>query len=280
MFLGYILLFVSIIVVIFYGIPVVAPLWLKHVQKKATKTTNVLYDSFILVDLKRMVLISSGLALALGVVGFFLLKNVIGFFAGALVGLIIPNVIANFAKKSRQGKFIKQLNDVLTIASSSLRGGLSLIQTFEAISEDMDKPSNEEFGLLIREVRMGVSLEEALKRLAQRMPSEEIDLIVSAILVSRETGGDIIKTFSNLITTMRDKAEVKEMVTTLTLQAKIQGLVMFALPFVFIYVVTNTNPEHFNVFFETDVGKMMLFVAVILEIISVFLIYKFSQIEV
>jgi len=276
---GIILLFVAIIIVIFYGIPVIVPLWIKHLQKKASVATNTFYDSFILVNAKKMILVCSGLSFVLAILGFFIFHNLIGFFAGGLLGVMLPSMIANFSKGTRRNKFVKQLNDVLTIASSSLRGGLSLIQTFEAISEDMDKPSSDEFSLLIREVRMGVSLEEALRRLAKRMPSDEIDLIVSAVLVSRETGGDIIKTFSNLITTMRDKAEVKEMITTLTLQAKIQGFVMFILPFVFIRVVLSTNPKHFDVFFKTDIGKMLMMAAVILEMISVFLIYQFSKIE-
>ncbi|MCF7888187.1 MAG: type II secretion system F family protein, partial [Candidatus Omnitrophica bacterium] len=160
-----------------------------------------------------------------------------------------------------------------------LRGGLSLVQAAEAVTEDMDKPASDEFSLMVREIRMGVSLEDALKRLTERMPSEEIDLIVSAILVSRETGGDLIKTFNNLVTTMRDKARVKEMISTLTLQAKIQGFIMFILPFAFIGVVLKSNPQHFEPFFQTDLGRILLFAAAVVELIAMFFIYLFSKIE-
>jgi tight adherence protein B len=276
---GYLILFAGIALTIFYGIPVLVPIWLKHIDQKVTTADSLFSHSFIFIDRKRLFLICMGTAGITAIIGFIVLGNIIGAGAGLLVGAIIPPFLAKVVKQRRQIKFIGQLNDVLMIMSSSLRGGLSLVQSAEAVTEDMDKPANDEFSLMIREIRMGVSLEDALKRLAERMPSEEIDLIVSAILVSRETGGDLIKTFKNLVTTMRDKARVKEMISTLTLQAKIQGFIMFVLPFAFIGVVLKSNPNHFKPFFETDLGRILLIAAIIVELIAMFFIYIFSKIE-
>ncbi|MCF7917002.1 MAG: type II secretion system F family protein [Candidatus Omnitrophica bacterium] len=277
--IGYLILFAGISLVIFYGIPIVVPIWLKHIDQKVSTADSLLSHSFIFIDKKRLFLICAVAAAIVAVIGFMILGNIIGAVAGLLVGAIIPPFVAKVVKQRRQIKFIGQLNDVLMIISSSLRGGLSLVQAAEAVTEDMEKPASDEFSLMIREIKMGVSLEDALKRLGERMPSEEIDLIVSAILVSRETGGDLIKTFKNLVTTMRDKARVKEMISTLTLQAKIQGFVMFALPFVFISVVLKSNPQHFDPFFQTDLGKMLLVAACVVELIAMFFIYIFSKIE-
>lgn len=276
---GYFILFAGISLTIFYGIQAVVPIWLKHIDKKVATADSFLAHSFIFIDRKKLFLICVGAASFVAIVGFIVLGNILGAAAGFLIGLIIPPFIAKVVKQRRQIKFIGQLNDILMIISSSLRGGLSLVQSAEAVTEDMEKPASDEFSLMVREIRMGVSLEEALKRLSERVPSEEIDLIVSAILVSRETGGDLIKTFKNLIATMRDKARVKEMISTLTLQARIQGFIMFVLPFAFIGVVLKSNPNHFKPFFETDLGRLLLFAAVAVELIAMFFIYMFSKIK-
>jgi tight adherence protein B len=278
--IGYLILFAGIVSVIFYGIPIMLPIWLKQIDKKVTTADSLFTHSFIFIERKKLFLISLGAALAAAIIGFVVLGNIIGAAAGVLAGIIIPPFIAKVVKQRRQIKFIGQLNDILMIMSSSLRGGLSLVQAAEPVSEDMDKPASDEFSLMVREIKMGVSLEDALRRLAERVPSDEIDLIVSAILVAQETGGDLIKTFKNLVITMRDKARVKEMISTLTLQAKIQGFIMFILPFAFIAVVLKSNPQHFQPFFQSDLGRVMLFAAIGVEIIAMFLIYMFSKIKV
>lgn len=275
----YLLLSIGIVLTTFYLIPIVLPIWIRHLDQKVTTADSLLTHSFIFIDRKKLFLICTVAVLVFSLVGFIILGNIIGAGAGLLAGVIIPTFMAKVVKQRRQIKFIGQLNDVLMIMSSSLRGGLSLVQSAEAVAEDMDKPASDEFSLLVREIRMGVSLDEALNRLSERMPSEEIDLIVSAILVSRETGGDLIKTFKNLVTTMRDKARIKEMISTLTLQAKIQGFVMFILPFAFIGVVLQANPEHFEPFFNTDLGRILLVAACVIQLIAIFFIYKFSKIK-
>jgi len=105
-------------------------------------------------------------------------------------------------------------------------------------------------------------------------------LFVSAILVARETGGDLTKVFSRLVTTLRDKAELKEEVLTLTTQAKVQAVIMSLLPILFIFWVYNTNPQHFDIMFETESGKMLISVVVGLQIIAMFLLKKFSSVKI
>ena len=139
---------------------------------------------------------------------------------------------------------------------------------------------HEEITLLLREQKLGVTIEEALERLNNRMYSEELGLIVSAILVARETGGDLTRVFSRLITTIRDRFKLKEMIDTLSLQGRLQGIIMTIIPFLFAWFVYKTNPHHFDVMFETDIGKLLLGAAVFLNILGAFLIRKFSVIKV
>jgi len=132
----------------------------------------------------------------------------------------------------------------------------------------------------VREVKVGISLEEALIHLNKRMPSEELDLIVSAILVGRETGGDLTKVFSRLVTTIRDRAALKENVKTLTLQGRLQGIIMSLIPIVFAVIVYKMNPHHFDIMFSDDLGRILLGVAVVLQIVGVILLKIFSKVDI
>jgi tight adherence protein B len=112
------------------------------------------------------------------------------------------------------------------------------------------------------------------------MPLEEVSLIVSSILVAKETGGELTRVFSRLVDTIRDKIKLKEKIDTLTLQGKLQGYIMSCLPFVFTIFVYKQNPEHFLVFRDTQTGKMMIIIAVVLQIVGMVLIKVFGKLKV
>ena len=276
----YLLLFGAVTYVVYFLAPFISKGWLSYQKKKIEKTGAALEDSFTFVSPGKLTSLIAVFSLSAGIVGFLLVKNIFGFLGGLLIGSMLPPLYAKQQRKHRQKVFVKQLNDILMILSSSLRGGLSLVQAFEAVAEEIDRPAKDEFSLLAREIRMGVPVEDALKHLAQRMPSEEIDLINSAIFVARETGGDITKTFSNLVNTMRDRERVKEMVETLTLQGRLQGIIMSALPVVFLWLVYKTNPHTFKIMLNDPAGRFLLILAGILEVIALILIRIFSKVKV
>ena len=115
---------------------------------------------------------------------------------GALAGLFIPNLILKMRHTQRLKKFNNQILDAIMIMSSSLKGGLSLLQALEVLIEEMPAPMAQEIGLVVRENKMGVSLEDSLKHLNKRMNMEELNLVINSILVARETGGEFTKVFS------------------------------------------------------------------------------------
>jgi tight adherence protein B len=182
--------------------------------------------------------------------------------------------------KRRRQKFILQLVDGLMVMNSCLKGGLTLVQSFEVLSEEMAPPLSHEISLLNREIKVGVTLEEALLRLEKRMPSEEMTLITSAILVARETGGDLTKVFSRLVETIRDRIKLREMVTTLTLQARLQSIIISMLGPVFFVVVRKIRPDHFDVMWRDELGRMFLLIAIGLQILGIILIIIFGKIEI
>jgi len=219
------------------------------------------------------------LPLVLGIVSYFIFQNIIFLIIGVSVGLAIPNFIIRMRIAKRKAKFADQLLDAINLLSSSLKGGLSLLQALEVVIEEMPPPISQEFGLVVRENKMGVTFEESLEHIKKRMNIEELGLIVNSILVARETGGDLTKVFSRLTVTIRDNRKLKENIKTLTLQGRMQGAIMSFLPIVFVMWVISVNKNHFDVMLQHDLGRMLLIIAVVLQLVGMFLIRKFSAIK-
>ena len=217
----------------------------------------------------------------LGILGLLLLHNIIFCVIGVIIGLFIPNMLLKVREKKRRFKFNSQLLDAIMILSSSLKGGLSMLQALEVLQEEMPSPMNEEIGLVVRENKMGVTLEESFIRLKKRMyKMEDLELIVNSILVARETGGDITKVLARLSTSIRDNRKLRENMQSLTLQGKMQGMIMSVLPFLFVFWVLSFNREHFDIMLNSEIGRTLLFVAAILQVVGMILIRKFSSINV
>lgn len=219
------------------------------------------------------------LPLVLGIASYFIFQNIIFLIIGVSVGLAIPNFIIRMRVAKRKAKFADQLLDAINLLSSSLKGGLSLLQALEVVVEEMPPPISQEFGLVVRENRMGVTFEESLERIKKRMDIEELGLIVNSILVARETGGDLTKVFGRLTVTIRDNRKLKENIKTLTLQGRMQGAIMSFLPIVFVMWVISVNKNHFDVMLQHDLGRMLLIIAVVLQLVGMLLIRKFSAIK-
>ncbi len=216
----------------------------------------------------------------LGLAAFLVFRSLLLAIIGVGLGLFIPTLMLNLRNSRRRKKFNNQILDAIMILSSSLKGGLSLLQSLEVLIEEMPAPMSQEIGLVIRENKMGISLEESLRRLDKRMKMEELSLVINSILVARETGGDLTKVFSRLSTTIRDNRKLKENIKTLTMQGKLQGLVMSVLPILFVLWVLSVNKHHFDGMMQSDFGRFLLILAVVLQAVGMFLIRKFSEIKI
>ncbi len=229
---------------------------------------------------KKIVMLYYILPIILGFSGLIFLHSPIFMIIGGLIGVAIPSFILKVRLKRRIQKFNDQLLDAINMLTSCLKGGLSLLQGLEVLVEEMPAPMSQEMGLVVRENKMGISLEESLVRLNKRMDLEELGLVVNALLVARETGGELTKVFSRLNVTIRDNHKLKENIKTLTLQGRLQGAIMSFLPIVFVAWVLSVNKHHFDIMMNSDLGRMLLVAAVILQIVGMLLIKMFSVIKI
>lgn len=215
----------------------------------------------------------------LGVCGYLFFNSGLTVIAGVVLGLFVPNLILRMRDAQRKMKFQSQLLDGIMLLSSSLKGGLSFLQALEVLAEEMPAPMGQEIGLVVREDKLGVPLEQGLKHLDQRMKLEDLTSVVNSVLVARETGGDLNKVLSRLSVTIRDNRKLKDNIRTLTLQGRMQGAIMSLLPFLFVFWVFSFNRHHFDVMFQSELGRMLLLAAVILQAVGMILIRKFSAIK-
>ena len=202
--------------------------------------------------------------------------NLFGIIFGFVAGFLFPSIYIQALARRTRDRFNDQLVDALMIMSSSFRGGLSLVQALEAVIDEMPDPINKEFGIVLGENKMGVSLEEAFNHLYSRMPLSAVQQMITAILLARETGGNLPVIFTRIVMNIRETKKIQQNLATLTIQGKLQGIVMSLLPIGFAFVVYSTNRQIFDHMLHSDVGRAMLMYAVVSEVIGAILIWKIS----
>lgn len=186
-----------------------------------------------------------GFAIPLG--GHFLLGVIL--LAG---GYFAPSMYVTRRKNKRQNLFNQQLADIVTLMSGSLRSGYSLLQAMELVAREASEPAAAEFDRVVREVGLGLSPEEALGNLVERMQSEDLELLVTAINVQREVGGNLVEVLDTISATIRDRVKLIGEVRVLTAQQQYSGYIIALLPVALALMLGVINPNYMlGVFQET-----------------------------
>jgi tight adherence protein B len=198
----------------------------------------------------------------------------------AVPAFFVPRVVIFLLKKKRDRQFSVQLVDSLVMMGNSLRAGLSLQQAVQLIPREMQDPIRQEFRITVREMQLGLTEEDALKNLYVRMPTEDVDLFVTAVSISRDIGGNLTEVFDNIADTIRERFRIEGRIRALTAQGKAQGMVMCVLPIAAGIFINIFNPGWMRPMFSTVWGWGMIGLIVILEALGAFFIYKIVSIDV
>jgi len=186
--------------------------------------------------------------------------------------------------KSKQIKRVRafdaQLFDALTMMSNSLRAGYSFFQAMDVAATEMSPPLSDEFRNVIRETSVGMDVEDALNGMLQRVPSEDLDLVVTAVLIQRQVGGNLSEILDKIGTTIRERMRLKGEVKTLTAQGRISGLIISVLPLAVSAFIFVSNPDYIMALFLEPIGRIMVTVAVAGQLIGVLIIRRIVQIDV
>ncbi|MCH7838842.1 MAG: type II secretion system F family protein [Planctomycetes bacterium] len=228
----------------------------------------------------KMMMNLSGLALLVSIV---LVALQFSFLAavGAGVGVIVlPILWLNFKKKSRLKKLMNQLPDVFEMLSQALRAGHSLAGAIQLVYEQMPPPIATEFAQVYHEQNLGVKIEEALQSMANRVDSLDVRFFVTAVLIQRQTGGDLAEVLDNISGVIRERIELAGLVRGLTAEGRLSGWVLFSLPMLVFAGSLYLNPEYGNVLLEDPRGQIMLMVAVGMQLMGIAMIRWIVNIKV
>ncbi len=247
------------------------------IQRKADEASLQLEDIFIRLSRKQLWMIYALSPLGTGVLFWLMASQPVMGLIGTVIGFAVPHIAIKFIQKTRLKKFHGQLIDGLLLMSSSLKAGLSMLQAFTVLAEEMPPPISQEFGLILKETKMGVNLDEAMIHLKKRIPTDDVNLFVTAVLVARESGGDVTHIFGRLVETLRERKKIKEKIKTLTFMSQMQGFLMAMLPFIFGWLVYQMNHNYFDFFMHDPLGRMLAVIVVTLNAISLVLFTRFSR---
>lgn len=196
-----------------------------------------------------------------------------------VAGLVAPYIVIKMKQKNRVKQFDVQLSDALMIACSSLKSGLSFTQAMEAIATDMPAPISTEFRLVLNEMNMGISMDEALERLNQRIKSQYLPLMVSAVLIQKQTGGNLSSILETIADAIKQKMKLKQELKASTASGRSTGLMVGSMPVVLLVLFYLVNREFIMPLFTDPKGKYFLIAAAVLEALCAIAVKKITNVK-
>ena len=199
--------------------------------------------------------------------------------AGIAVGML-PAGWVLFRRRQRLKLFAAQLPDALEMFARGLRAGQSLAFGFNMVGSEMAAPIGKEFNRIFEEQNLGIPMEESLNSLSQRIPNLDLKFFITAVLLQRQTGGDLAEILDKIGSLIRDRFRIWGQVQALTGEGRLSGIVLLALPLVLFVTVYQLNPKYVASLFTDPLGKKMLAFAIIMQIVGALVIRKIVNIKV
>ena len=216
----------------------------------AGRTASLLARADVRMTVGEILLIRFGAAAAGFIIGFVLLSRAapaLGLLLGIVTGLLgyaIPYFYLSFVAKRRRKRFLEQLGDTITLMANSLRAGYSLLQTMDMVAKEAADPMATEFRRVVREIGLGVSNQEAMDNLLRRVPSDDLDLLVTAINIQHEVGGNLAQILTTIGHTIRERVRIKGEIGVLTAQVQVSGYIISGMPIGLAALIFVMNPDY------------------------------------
>ena len=253
-------------------------------QKKAVEeqaeAEGGLRDMFIDVDTNKLFYGNVVALLVVPMLVWLVTDNPVIALGAGIVIVLLPRFAVRFLRKRRFKQFEQQLPDALLMVSGALRAGASLTVAMEGMVKEQRPPLAQEFSLMLREQRLGVDFDTALRNMEKRLPMPDFVMVVAGMRISREVGGNLADILETLADTLRRKQQMEGKIAALTAQGKMQGLVMTGLPLFLMLILTHMEPEAMAPLYNTWYGYATLAVIGVMEVIGYVAIQKITTIDV
>ena len=248
-------------------------------KRFATKVARDLARANLKLRVAEYYYIRIGMSLGLGVL-LFVFRDPVSGVIGFLLGYMLPRFWIGRKIGGRLKGFNKQLPDTIVLLSNSLRAGSSFLQSIELVSREGSPPMSEEMGRVVREVNLGLGMEEALFNLVRRIKSEDLDLMVTAIGIQQQVGGNLAEILDTIAFTIRERVRIKGEINTLTAQGRVSGYLVAFLPIALGAALNAINPAFMQPLFTETIGRILIGVGAVMMTIGFLAIRKITDIKV
>ncbi|MCA9666256.1 MAG: type II secretion system F family protein [Myxococcales bacterium] len=246
-----------------------------YVERGASDLTEMFY----FIDGRQLLLMAGASGLILGLMSYALFNWFVGA-AMALIGIFTPHFGIRVLRQRRIRKFERQLVDALNQMSAAFRAGLTLNQAAESVASEMPAPLSQEFGLFIKEAKLGVPQEEALQNMAERVGSEDLQLVVTATNISKQLGGNMAEMFDIISTTIRERFRLEGRIRALTAQGKLQGWIVGLMPLALGLILNYMRPDLMQPMLHSKFGYALIATILVMEVIGMVMIRRIVAIDV
>ncbi|AKJ02685.1 type II secretion system protein F (GspF) [Archangium gephyra] len=258
---------------------VLAKAYEQYQERYVVKSMNDLSDMFLFIDARQLLVLNIASMCLLGILTYIIFNPILCVVA-TIFGFFLPIILVKHYRKRRIKKFNVQLVDALQAMANAFKAGLTFPQAIEHVAREAQPPLAQEFGLFVKEVKLGVPLEEALINMGRRVGSDDLELVVVATNIARQLGGNMAEMFETISSVIRERFRLEGKIDALTAQGKLQGWVVAAMPAILGIVLNYMRPDLMEPMMDHWFGYILVTVIAIMEVLGVIIIRRIVNIDI
>lgn len=251
----------------------------QYQERYVVKSMNDLSDMFLFIDPRQMLILNVASMCLLGLFSYVVLNPLVAIGA-TIFGFFLPMILVKHYRKRRIRKFNTQLVDALQAMANAFKAGLTFQQSIEHVARESFPPLSQEFGLFVREAKLGVPLEEALNNMSRRVGSDDLELVSTSTNIARQLGGNMAEMFETLSGTIRERFRLEGKIDALTSQGKLQGWVVAAMPLILGMVLNYMRPDLMQPMLDHIFGYILVGAICLMELMGIFIIRRIVNIDI
>jgi tight adherence protein B len=251
----------------------------QYQERYVVKSMNDLSDMFLFIDPRQMLVLNIASMCLLGIVSWIIFNPLVCV-GMTIFGFFVPMLLVKYYRKRRIRKFNTQLVDALQAMANAFKAGLTFPQAIEHVSREAQAPLSQEFSLFVKEVKLGVPLEEALINMAKRVGSDDLELVVVSTNIARQLGGNMAEMFETISGTIRERFRLEGKIDALTAQGKLQGWIVASMPGILGMVLNSMRPDLMQPMLNHLFGYVLVAIICLMEAMGVLIIRRIVNIDI